>query len=87
MPTLKKRCSCCGKQITIVRQSTGAYEGGYFFGKIPLCTKREIKSAVQNGFRTVQFVDRKFHVLKVDPKSYGSTEYWECKECYDYYST
>lgn len=79
---IDKVCSCCGKAIKILIYSKSNYMGGHYFGKIPLCTNKEIKKSIECGFRREKFGNTEIRVFKKDPKAYAEAEYWECPKCY-----
>lgn len=79
---LIKKCSVCGKAMRVIVYSKKDYRGGHFFGKIPLCTKKEEARARSFGTRPWKFAGRVWQVYKKDPKPYAYAEYWECPGCY-----
>ena len=79
---LKRVCNSCGQEIEIVLHGDGTYRNGHYFGKVPLCTNKEIKKSIKYGCHKKKLGNTEVRVLKKDPKIYGYAEYWECPKCY-----
>lgn len=79
---MKKQCVVCGKNILIKLFPNGNYTGGNYFGKIPLCTNRELNKVLEAGTTRERWGKTVIEVLKKDPKPYEYVEYWECPKCY-----
>ena len=79
---IEKSCSICGKKIKIIFYADNLYEGGYFFGKIPISTKKEWAGAIKSGTASCKFGNKIIQVLKKNPKPHKYVEYWECLKCY-----
>lgn len=79
---LEKICSICGKKIKVILYKNKTYRGGHYFGKIPLCSKKEINKSLKAGATKTKIGDFEIEVLKKDPKPYKYEEYWECPNCY-----
>jgi hypothetical protein len=75
-------CSVCGKKMRVTVKPNGTTSGGYYFGKIPLYRKSELKKMYSGGVRKSKIGTMKIDVFKYDPKSYRQAEYWECPRCY-----
>ena len=80
--SLVKICARCGKKLKVIIYKNKTYRGGHYFGKIPLCNKKETNIAIKAGFNLWHFKGLTFHVLKKNPKPYAYVEYWECPKCY-----
>ena len=79
---LSKTCAVCEKKIKVILYKNKTYRGGHYFGKVPLCTKKELNKALKAGTRKQSITGFKIEVLKKDPKPYKYEEYWECPKCY-----
>lgn len=79
---MNKKCSCCGKGIKITVYKDKTYRGGYYFGKIPISSKKEWKKALKSGTHKAKIGKMTVEVLNKDPKPYKYLEYWECSKCY-----
>lgn len=79
---LEKICLICGKKIKVILRKNKTYRGGHYFGKIPLCSKKETNKALKAGATKTKIGDFEIEVLKKDPKPYKYEEYWECSNCY-----
>jgi len=79
---LEKTCSICGKKMKAILYKDRTYRGGHYFGKIPLCSKKEINKVLKAGTRKERIGEFEIEVLKKDPKPYKYEEYWECPKCY-----
>lgn len=77
-----KDCVLCGKKIKVINYADKTYGGGYYFGKVPLISKKEMNRALKMGTRKSKIGIFKMDVLKKDPKPYSYAEYWECPKCY-----
>ncbi len=78
----QKECSVCGRKIKVVFNADKTYSGGYYFGKIPLTSKKEMKRVMKSGLRKTKLGNRFVDVLKEEPKAFAYGEYWECQKCY-----
>jgi len=74
-------CSICGKKMRVVVRPDRTIRGGYYFGKIPLYRKSEMKKMMRSGVRKVKIHTMKLDVYKYDQKPYAHEEYWECPTC------
>ena len=79
---LKKKCVICGKEIKVIRYMDNKYRGGHFFGKVPVCSKKETMKALKAGTKSFAFNGEVFQVMKKDPKPSSYYDYWECLRCY-----
>ena len=78
----KRQCAICSKKIIVKIFADKKYEGGHYFGKIPLHTEEEFNRALKAGVTTERWGKTIVGILKKDPKPYRHTEYWECEGCY-----
>ncbi len=79
---LAKKCTVCGKKITVYLYTNKTMRGGHYFGKVPLYTKAEIMRASKGGTHKEFVGDWEMNIMNIEPKPYGHTEYWECPTCY-----
>jgi len=63
--------------------TNGKHEGAYYFGKIPISSKKELDSAIKAGTHKVKVGKMTMDVMNKDPKPYKHVEYWECQKCYN----
>lgn len=79
---LGKTCAVCGKKIKVILYKDKSYRGGYYFGKIPLYTKKELNKALKAGTHKERIGNWEIEVFNKDPEPYKYQEYWECPKCY-----
>lgn len=80
--TETKDCVVCGGKIKITNYTDKTCSGGFYFGKIPLISKKEMSRAFKAGTRKSKIGTFTMDVFKKDPKPYSYAEYWECSKCY-----
>ena len=69
-----RNCSVCGRELRITVYEDGRYDGGHYFGKIP----------VPKGAVVSEWKEKigELEITVVEHESYEKVEYWECDECY-----
>ncbi len=79
----QKSCVVCGKKIEITHYTNKTYNGGHYFGKVPLISKKEMRRVCQAGTRKSRIGKLIIDVLKKEPRPYSYAEHWECQKCYE----
>lgn len=77
-----KTCACCGKEIKVIIYTDKSYCGGHYFGKIPICSKKEQEKSQKAGTHKSKMGGHILNVCNYNPKPYKNLEYWECPKCY-----
>ena len=73
---MKRKCSLCGKSISVTLVNR-RYYNGHYFGKV----KIPVGKGKNKKVGTVKFGKHKYDVVKWTGK-HNKFEYWECNECY-----
>ena len=77
-----KQCAVCGNKIKVTIYNDKSYRDGYYFGKIPICSKKEKEKSRKSGTYKEKIHGHIFNVCNYDPRPYKKIEYWECPACY-----
>jgi len=74
---IKRKCSICGKGISVILHGR-KYDNGHYFGKI----KIPVGPGEHKKIRTTKIGRHKFDVVKWTGKE-KEVEYWECNKCFE----